>query len=267
MSVFGPDEQLGYHGVKDIFSTPIEGTREFLYFWPRTRFFMQRNNWEKYIKPRLGARSFDRDGDLTPQAIANSMLILHHKPKTEDQLRVFRLIVNELGGRPVNKTRSKTPYLAESLYCTADTWTEMLGMDDFAGLARALWYLCANKNAPVFPAWCRGRAIYAECLLDAPDDLCEDNDGEEDDIFAEEDYSFVELVKRCVARRAFDNDGLRILCKSAGLNFQPFSDEETEEEKAARLAAKRSLDALAIASRELSRRVSRRSSGTPAASA
>jgi hypothetical protein len=61
LSVFGPNERVGYNGVKDIFCTPIHGLREFLYYWPRTKFFMQAENWEKYIQPRLSTGRGGRD--------------------------------------------------------------------------------------------------------------------------------------------------------------------------------------------------------------
>jgi hypothetical protein len=125
----------------------------------------------------------------------------------------------------------------------------MYSNDDFAVVARTLWYLCADKSAPAFPPWCRGKIIHAKLLLEAPDDLSDSDI--EDDPFEEEEYSILELVRRCVARRVFDNDGLEFLCNAVGEPFQRFPDDPTEEERAAQVSLKRSLSALAIAHQEL----------------
>ena len=62
------------------------------------------------------------------------------------------------------------------------------------------------------------------------------------DPLVDENYSFLELVQRCVARRAFVNSGLKLLCEAVGIDFHPLP--EGPEEDALLMAAQQDHQAI-----------------------
>lgn len=262
LSLYKAEETIGYGGILEIFKEAAPGVRQFLHYFPKVKFFLQADNFAKYIQPRLKDPWESR---VTTQAIANTFFVFRMRPKTFNELTAFRLCINQLGARLVGESERREQF-AQAVWGTSDSWNE-LG-DDSAGMARMLWFLCESSKGRPLPRAARGDAISAQMLLDAPDDLVEDgSDDADEDPMRHEDYSFHELVRRVVARRAFDDEGLELLCETAGLDFVPQPDDD-DTDTAARAAQRRSVAALSSVCRELAedtRQVRRRldpSSGT-----
>ncbi|CAE6971928.1 unnamed protein product [Symbiodinium natans] len=230
LALFQADERVGNHGILDIFSEPLHGRfRSILHFAPRTEFFLRPDNFRRYILPRL-----DRDRTLTPQQIANTMLVMVAPPQTPLKLEAFRLVTERFGAF----LAASLSDMAICLCCTSTGWEEVFCNADIRGAARVLWHLCEDVEAPAFPAAARGSRSYAEMLLEAQhlhlvrnlDDFELELEGEDaQDPLLVEDYSFTLLVQRCVARRAFENAGLQLLCEAVGLSFTGLPEGAEEE--------------------------------------
>merc|ERR1711963_246409 len=91
-------------------------------------------------------------------------------------------------------------------------------------------------------------------LLRDLDDYELDAEGPDaEDPMRAEQYTFEELVHRCVARRVFENAGLRVLCEAAGVRFQALPEGVDEELQAqAAMEEMQSLAALGVACTKLS---------------
>merc|ERR1712046_406628 len=101
---------------------------------------------------------------------------------------------------------AKTVALATPVFETGDSWEELWGSDHFCAAGVRLWTVL--RVGRVFPPCARGTHRHAKLLLN-----CEDY---EDDIeLLAPDFSFRDLVKSCVACRAFDDNGLMCLCDFA----------------------------------------------------
>lgn len=249
LGLFRADERVGYHGVVSLFTEPLQGrARSILHYAARTAFFLQRENFSKHIAPRFVSCT-GKDPDrlqLTPQQIANTMLVLVAPPQTPRKLQAFRLVMNRFGAFLATSVED----MACSICGTSTGWEEVFCNADIRGAARVLWHLCEDMGPP-FPPRGRGSRCHAEMLLEAqhlqlvrPLDAFElELEGAHaQDPLVEENYSFRELVQRCVARRAFENSGLKLLCEAVGIGFHPLP--EGPEEEALRMAAQQDHQAI-----------------------
>ena len=71
LSVWPRGEQVGYHGVLDLFSA-IRCAKAFEHYWPRTRYFLSADNFAKWVGPHL--QPSDGDRSVMRQRVANSIL-------------------------------------------------------------------------------------------------------------------------------------------------------------------------------------------------
>eukprot|EP00439_Symbiodinium_sp_Y106_P051739 s2642_g6.t3 len=248
LALFQADERVGNHGILDIFSEPLHGRfRSILHFAPRTDFFLRPENFRRYILPRL-----DRDRTLTPQQIANTMLVMVAPPQTPLKLQAFKLVTQRFGAC----LAASVGDMAMCLCCTSTGWEEVFCNADIRGAARVLWHLCEDTEAPPFPPAARGSRSYAEMLLEAQhlqlarilDDFELELEGQDaQDPLLDEDYSFTSLVQRCVARHAFENEGLQLLCEAVGLSFTGLPEGAEEEAlKQASAEGQRAITALGL---------------------
>ncbi|CAE7819036.1 unnamed protein product [Symbiodinium sp. CCMP2592] len=248
LALFQADERVGNHGILDIFSEPLHGRfRSILHFAPRTDFFLRPENFRRYILPRL-----DRDRTLTPQQIANTMLVMVAPPQTPLKLQAFKLVTQRFGAC----LAASVADMAMCLCCTSTGWEEVFCNADIRGAARVLWHLCEDTAAPPFPPAARGSRSYAEMLLEAQhlqlarilDDFELELEGQDaQDPLLDEDYSFTSLVQRCVARHAFENEGLQLLCEAVGLSFTGLPEGAEEEAlKQASAEGQRAITALGL---------------------
>ncbi|CAK9075375.1 Hypothetical protein SCF082_LOCUS36539 [Durusdinium trenchii] len=239
LALFRADERVGYHGVVSLFTEPLQGrARSILHYAARTEFFLHRQNFAKHIAPRLEGCSSKEPDCLSPQRIANTMLVLVAPPQTPRKLLAFRLVMNRFGAF----LAASMDDMACSICSTSTGWEEVFCNADIRGAARVLWHLCED-NGPAFPPRGRGSRCHAEMLLEAQNlQLVRPLDAFElelegstaQDPLVGESYSFRKLVQRCIARRAFENAGLKLLCEAVGLAFHPLP--EGPEEDALRIA-------------------------------
>ncbi|CAE8655489.1 unnamed protein product [Polarella glacialis] len=146
-SLFRNDEKIGHQGISSLFTEPLQGrARSLIYYADRSEFFLRRENFARYIQPRLEheCTSWERGSEiLTPQKIANTMLLSVLTPQTPRKLLAFQLVVHRLGAYLANSSED----LAICLCGAAIGWKELFGLaDDFRGAARVLWFLCEDNN-------------------------------------------------------------------------------------------------------------------------
>eukprot|EP00434_Breviolum_minutum_P028784 symbB.v1.2.025458.t2/scaffold2453.1/size78854/3 len=247
LALFRADERVGYHGVVSLFTEPLQGrARSILHYAARTEFFLQRPNFSKHIAPRFVTCTGKDPDSLTPQQIANTMLVLVAPPQTPRKLQTFRLVMHRFGAFLAASVED----MACSICSTSTAWEEVFCNADIRGAARVLWHLCEDTGPP-FPPRGRGSRCHAEMLLEAqnlqlvrPLDAFElELEGADaQDPLVDENYSFLELVQRCVARRAFVNSGLKLLCEAVGIDFHPLP--EGPEEDALLMAAQQDHQAI-----------------------
>merc|ERR1712008_593758 len=140
-------------------------------------------------------------------------------------------ILRALGGEMAQRSD-----LALGWFCSGSSWEELWGHDDFAGAAVRLWFVLKHQS---FPRDARGDRRQAELLL-----YCSDAEDQVHELLGEDEYfTFRGLVERCLACRAFDDNGLRLLCARVGLDFQD------EQPPAAFQQQARMLEALGVVSR------------------
>lgn len=241
LALFRPEERIGHRGVLTLFAEPLQGrTRSILHYSSRTEFFLRRENFAKYVEPRLGhsegdwAMYAEEGRQVTPQKIANTMLVFAMPPSTPRKLQAFRLVAQTFGAC----LAASVSDMASCLYITSSGWDELFWTGDARSAARVLWYLCEDTRAPAFPVQARGQTWFAELLLQAQHALV-DRDLDDYELEAEgpdaqdpmrlEEFTFPELVRRCVVRRAFVNAGLELLCQAVGLDFLPQPEGPEEE--------------------------------------
>ncbi|CAE7379452.1 unnamed protein product [Symbiodinium pilosum] len=173
-------------------------------------------------------------------------------PQTPLKLGAFQLVTQRFGAF----LAASVADMAMCLCCTSTGWEEVFCNADIRGAARVLWHICEDAEAPAFPPAARGSRSYAEMLLEAQnlqlvrnlDDFELELEGADaQDPLLTENYSFTSLVQRCVARRAFENAGLQLLCEAVGLSFQALPEGAEEEAlKHATEEEKRAITALGL---------------------
>ena len=76
LSVWPQGEEVGYSGVYDLF-TELRCVKSFEHYWPKVCFFLEEDNFAKWVQPHVKTRSRspDREGNtISRQQVANSVL-------------------------------------------------------------------------------------------------------------------------------------------------------------------------------------------------
>jgi len=68
LSVWPQGEEVGYHGVLDMF-TEVRCGKSFQHYWPKVSYFLEADKFAKWVTPYLG-----REDKATRQDVANSVL-------------------------------------------------------------------------------------------------------------------------------------------------------------------------------------------------
>lgn len=234
LSVFAQEEQVGYHGVMDIFDKS-RSMQDMEHYLPKFTWFLKPSHWNAWIAPR-----FEAERKITRQQVLNSLLLKAMLMITSD---TDTKVVQQLGQlvhvfRELGAQMAPSSDLALGWFCSGSSWEELWGSDDFVAAGARLWFLL---HLP-FSREARGDRSQAEFVME-----CDDVEDEIQELLGEdEDFTFRGLVERCLTLRAFNDDGLRFLCSRVGLPFQ------AERPAAPYHQQARMLEALGVVSRQLS---------------
>ena len=148
---------VGYHGVLDLFK-PCTEPKAFLHYWPRTKFFLTPETFDRWLAPRLSVES--PNTNTTREQICNTLLLRMMVWGESDEAEKTIGLCRSLGAQMTKRGE----FLALGLYGSLpNTWTELFHLQNNGWVVESFFHVL--RSGPPFAEHARGGRDDARRLL------------------------------------------------------------------------------------------------------
>lgn len=193
LNVWPAGERVGYRGVLDLFAE-VRCMRSFEHYWPKTAYFLQVENYAKWVQPHTSVSRQDAANSLLSRFSAFDV----REPGVAEAIRKCRLV---LMAEPTIKSE-----VCQHVY-SCSTWDNLFGRGTHRGREGLQAYDLMLRHGPRISDEARGGEDEAQVLRSHWDR----SGGLGDNGGPAVEGSLEAFVQRCEEMNAFTREGLEVL--------------------------------------------------------